>query len=322
MKLSPELVIITGLLSLLGVLLILVVVLAIRLRHARKEERSAGRVLLVPSTLSSGHYVPGADPCADLKKARTGTLRSKAKQRAAPASESGSDKPGSSHCEQACNDNNDQLTDSSLCSEQEKELSGGSCESLPPPGSHNLRHGSQPCLQSVGLSRHLAIRPGPEGGSLRLQRPPRHLVPYPGPGDLPPSYPTATGERRPSQTYLPGVQSHNTFAGESPLLSGGHSTYRSESPLQPLPCPNTYYNSPASTGGGGGSESPYNTVKIVYKKGERRMELNCQVKFFTKPFSTIFFQVEPTNPQWNGQLEGASQPALQITENPFCSYNM
>jgi len=296
-KLSLELFIITGLLSLLGVLLILVVVLAIRLRHARKEERSAGRVLLVPSTLSSGHYVPGADPCADLKKARKGTLR--ANQRPAPASESGSDKPGSSHCEQT-NDGNEQLTDSSLCSEQEKELSGGSCESLPPP---YLRHGSQPCLQSVGLSRHLAIRPGPEGGSLRLQRPPRHLQPYPGPGDLPPK-PSYSGDRRPSQTYLPGV-SHNTFSGESPLLPG-HSSYRSESPLQPLPCPNTYYNSPSR--GGGGSESPYNTVKIVYKKGERRMELSCQV--------------EPTNPQWTPQMDGSNQPALQITENPYCSYNM
>ena len=226
-------------------------------------------MLLVPSTLSSGHYVPGADPCADLKKARKGTLR--ANQRPAPASESGSDKPGSSHCEQT-NDGNEQLTDSSLCSEQEKELSGGSCESLPPP---YLRHGSQPCLQSVGLSRHLAIRPGPEGGSLRLQRPPRHLQPYPGPGDLPPK-PSYSGDRRPSQTYLPGV-SHNTFSGESPLLPG-HSSYRSESPLQPLPCPNTYYNSPST---GGGSESPYNTVKIVYKKGERRMELSCQVEFTT-----------------------------------------
>ena len=234
-------------------------------------------MLLVPSTLSSGHYVPGADPCADLKKARAGTLR--AKQRAAPASESGSDKPGSSNCEQACSDGNEQLTDSSLCSEQEKELSAGSCESLPPPGSHNLRHGSQPCLQSVGLSRHLAIRPGPEGGSLRLQRPPRHLQPYPGPGDLPPSHASATGDRRPSQPYLPGAP-HNTFAGESPLQSRARPTYRSESPLQPLPCPNTYYNSPASTGGGGGSESPYNTVKIVYKKGERRMELSCQVEIF------------------------------------------
>lgn len=27
----------------------------------------------------------------------------------------------------------------------------------------------------------------------------------------------------------------------------------------------------------GGTDSPYNTVKIVYKKGERRMELSCQV---------------------------------------------
>ena len=265
-KLSWELVIITGLLSLLGVLLILVVVLTIRLRHARKEERNAGRVLLVPSTLSSGHYVPGADdPCSDLKK--KGKLRSK--QRSAP-SESGSDK----QCEhRQTNDGNEQMTDSSLCSsEQEKELSGGSCESLPPP--HNLRqhHGSQPCLQSVGLSRHLAIRPGPEGGSLRLQRPPRHLQPYPGPGDLPPKpYPGHPGDRRPSQSYLSGG-SQKTFSVESPLLPG-HS-YRSESPLQPLPCPNTYYNS-ASTGG---SESPYNTVKIVYKKGQRRMELSCQVE--------------------------------------------
>ena len=71
-KLSWELILITGLLSLLGVLLLLVVVLAVRLRRARKEERSSGRVLLVPSTLSSGHYVPGADPCADLKKSRKG----------------------------------------------------------------------------------------------------------------------------------------------------------------------------------------------------------------------------------------------------------
>ena len=295
MKLSWELVIITGLLSLLGVLLLLVVVLAIRLRHARKEERSSGRVLLVPSTLSSGHYVPGADPCSDLKKSRKGTLR--ANQRPAPASESGSDKPGSSHCEQT-NDGNEQLTDSSLCSEQEKELSGGSCESLPPP--YNLKHGSQPCLQSVGLSRHLAIRPGPEGGSLRLQKPARHLQPYPGPGDLPPkpSYPAPSGDRRPSQTYLPGV-SHKTFSGESPLLPG-HS-YRSESPLQPLPCPNTYYNSPASAGGGGGSESPYNTVKIVYKKGERRMELSCQVEL------TILYPFfQPISSRWSSQQTHSS----------------
>ena len=113
--------------------------------------------------------------------------------------------------------------------------------------------------------------------------------------------------------------SHNTFSGESPLLPG-HSSYRSESPLQPLPCPNTYYNSPSR--GGGGSESPYNTVKIVYKKGERRMELSCQVELTTLYQSKLFFQVEPTNPQWNPQMDGTNQPALQITENPYCSYNM
>ena len=218
-KLSWELILITGLLSLLGVLLLLVVVLAVRLRRARKEERSSGRVLLVPSTLSSGHYVPGADPCSDLKKSRKGKHGRATKT----GSESGSSDKGGSldHGHGTNNDNNEQLTDSSLCSsEQEKEVSGGSCESLPPP-LHNLRHhhGSQPCLQSVGLSRHLAIRTGPEGGSLRLQRPPRHLQPYPGPGDLPPKpYGNPpSGERRPSQTYLPGV-SH--YSGESPLLPG------------------------------------------------------------------------------------------------------
>ena len=124
-KLSWELILITGLLSLLGVLLLLVVVLAVRLRRARKEERSSGRVLLVPSTLSSGHYVPGADPCSDLKKSRKGKHGRSTKT----GSESGSSDKGGSldHRHGTNNDNNEQLTDSSLCSsEQEKEVSGGS----------------------------------------------------------------------------------------------------------------------------------------------------------------------------------------------------
>ena len=217
--LSWEMVLITVLLALLAVLLALVVVLVARLRLARIKEKKVGRVLLVPSTLS-GHYVPGPDPCSDLSRTKVPSI-----------SDTGSNP-------------SKELTDSSLCSsEPEKEGSGcGSVSSLPP-----AQHGSQPCLQSVGLSRHLAIRPGIEGGSLRLARPPRHQEP----------------------------SSHSGFQKSSSHFEN------------PLPCPGPYYS--------GGRESPYNTVRIVYRKGERTMELHCQV--------------DPAQQQPN------------ITDNP-CAYNM
>ena len=103
------------------------------------------------------------------------------------------------------------------------------------------------------------------GGSLRLPRPHRHLQPYPGPGQPYPSPPAL-------QPYQP--------SSPVPYTEGR------ASPLQPLPCPTTYYAGSSPYGGEAPSspygppvpESPYNTVRIVYRKGERRMELSCQVE--------------------------------------------
>ena len=177
---SWEIMIIITLVSILILLSLITMMLVIRLKTMRKSVNSNHS--LVPSTLS-GQYFPCTAPCSDLVGQRK-------KGRDLPSLSGSESEPCREH-----------LTDSSLCSETEKDhwnqMSEGSSESLATVRQNKilsencqqaLRQSDQ-CLESVRLNRNLAIR---------------------------------------------------SRVGDSP--------------------------------------SNYNTVKIVYKNGERTMELNCQME--------------------------------------------
>ena len=206
--------------SLLIILSMIVLGLMIRLRSLRKKADS--HQSLVPSTLS-GQYFPCADPCSDLsatgqngKKLKTGSL-----------SDSDSDRGKI-------------LTDSSLCSEQERDgvyQWTDSSDSLHPghpghpghnsamsPAANHYRNTS-PCLESVNLNSNLAIRCN-DNCSI-----------YSGSGG------GAAGVCRPCSNQ-----------------SAAHSdTY------------NTYSTLKKNSNAAGN----YNSVKIVYTNGDRSTELTC-----------------------------------------------
>ena len=122
-----EMIMIITLGSLLIILSVIVMGLMIRLRTLRKRA-DAGQSM-VPSTVS-GQYFPCSDPCTDL------TAPGEKLVPGSSSSESGSEREKV-------------LTDSSLCSDQEKW--SHSSDSL-------HKHSTAPCLESVHLNSNLAIR--------------------------------------------------------------------------------------------------------------------------------------------------------------------
>ena len=138
---SWEIMIIITLVSILILLSLIMIMLVIRLKTMRKKVNS--NQSLVPSTLS-GQYFPCTAPCSDLVGQR----------------KKGRDLP--SLCGSESEPCREHLTDSSLCSETEKDhwnqMSEGSSESLATVRqSENCQQADQ-CLESVRLNRNLAIR--------------------------------------------------------------------------------------------------------------------------------------------------------------------
>jgi len=217
--LSWEVVIIISLGSLLLILAAIVLGLLIRLTAIRRAADT--KPTLVPSTLS-GQYFPCADPCTDISLSRP------AKKRGLGA-ESDSD-----------SDRGKMLTDSSLCSDQERDAQWtDSSESLTKQQSPVSLEQAVPCLESVNLSSHLAIRCNDNcsiysGGSFR--REPSDYG-YSGHQQL---------ERRNESDYNSLMR-----RSEATLRRNNQDGYQS----------NTLRKN--------------NTVKIVYTNGERSTELTC-----------------------------------------------